>query len=102
MVDVTDQPGSVDGYVGAVEDADTTRCERAGSEWIAAGTVTNPLDEDQSYRLYVSAMDGSETRGVIQVDVPDVAGGATAEWRAAFALPEDELECVLRVERFAP
>ncbi len=102
VTDITDQPGSVEGYVGALEDAETTRCERDGSNWIASGTVTNPLDEVQSYRLYVSAMDGSDTRGVVQVDVPEVAGGDSAEWTAEFPLPDDDLTCVLRVERFAP
>lgn len=102
VTDITDQPGSVDGWVGALEDAETKTCARDGADWVASGTVTNPLDEAQSYRLYVSAMFGGDTRGLIQVDVPDVAGGASAPWRAAFPLEGDEFTCVLRVERFAP
>lgn len=102
VTDITDQPGSVEGWVGALEDAKTTTCARDGGNWVAAGTVTNPLDEAQSYRLYVSAMFGGETRGLIQVDVPDVAGGESGQWRAAFPLQGDEFTCVLRVERFAP
>lgn len=101
ITDITDQPGSVDGWVGALEDAEVTTCARDGDNWVAAGTVKNPLDEPQSYRLYVSAMAGGETRGLIQVDVPGVEGGATGDWKASFALP-GEFECVLRVERFAP
>lgn len=102
VTDVTDQPGSVDGWVGALEDADIATCARQGDEWVAAGTVTNPVDDAQSYRLYVSLIDGSETRGLIQVDVPDVAAGASGDWKAAFPLPGDNFKCVLRVERFAP
>lgn len=102
VTDITDQPGSVDGWVGALEDAEVTTCAREGDDWIAAGTVTNPLEEAQSYRLYVSLLDGADTRGLIQVDVPDVAGGAAGEWKADFPLEGDAFTCVLRVERFAP
>ena len=102
VVDITDQPGSVDGWVGALEDAHVATCARQGDEWIAAGTVTNPVEDAQSYRLYVSLLDGSETRGLVQVDVPDVAAGASGQWKAAFPLTGDDFTCVLRVERFAP
>lgn len=102
MSQITDQPGSQEGYVGALEDAKLTSCERDGANWVAQGTVTNPIDKVQSYRLYVSALSDDDTRGIIQVDVPKVAGGATAEWKASFPLDDEKLECVLRVERFAP
>jgi len=102
MSQITDQPGSQEGYVGALEDATVTSCERDGADWVAQGTVTNPIDEVQNYRLYVSALSDDDTRGIVQVDVPDVDGGATAEWKASFPLDDEKLECVLRVERFAP
>ncbi len=101
VTEITDQPGSVEGWVGALEDASTTQCARDGGNWVAAGTVTNPTDAAQSYRLYVSAMDGTQTRGLIQVDVPDVAAGASGEWKAEFPLEGEKFDCVLRVERFA-
>lgn len=101
VTDITDQPGSEEGYVGALGDAAVKRCERDGGDWIAAGTVTNPTDDAQSYRLYVSAMADDDTRGLVQVDVPPVDAGGTAQWNATFALPDDDMTCVLRVERFA-
>ncbi|MFT4051269.1 MAG: hypothetical protein QM677_03355 [Microbacterium sp.] len=100
--EITDQPGSVEGYVGALGDAEVVTCAREGGDWVVAGTVTNPLDEVQSYRIYVTVRDDDDTRGIIQVDVPDVEGEASAEWTASFPLDDESLECVLRVERFTP
>lgn len=100
VTEITDQPGSVEGFVGALEDAEVKRCERDGDGWVAAGTVDNPTDRTQSYRLYISAMADGDTRGIVQVDVASVAAGESAAWKAEFALPDNDLTCVLRVERF--
>lgn len=101
VVEIIDQPGSVDGYVGALDDSELTVCEQQGDALHVEGTVTNPESDAQDYRIYVSAMDGNETRGLVQVDVPDVASGGTANWSTDFDLSDSELTCVLRVERFA-
>lgn len=100
VVDVTDQPGSVDGYVGALDDAEIKTCSVTGDGLDVAGTVTNPEQDAQDYRIYVSALDGGDTVGLVQVDVTDVEGGETAEWETSMDLDQAELDCVLRVERF--
>lgn len=102
VVDVQAEPGSVEGYTGALEDAELARCEPSDGTLQVAGTVTNPEPETQDYRIYVSAMDGGDTAGLVQVDLTGVEAGETAEWSTEMALGEAEFECVLRVERFAP
>lgn len=97
-----DTPGSVEGFVGARKDATITQCDGDGDVVKVAGTVTNPTDDPQTYRIYVSGLNATETRGVVQIDVPDIAGGATAEWKTRMKLADTDLRCVLRVERFAP
>ncbi|GAA4919922.1 hypothetical protein GCM10025790_14900 [Nesterenkonia rhizosphaerae] len=96
-----DQPGSVEDYEGARDDAEVGACESHDGVLQVEGTVTNPESDDQDYRVYVSAMDGNETMGIIQVDITGVAGGDAAEWRTEFPLSGVDLDCVLRVERFA-
>lgn len=101
-VDVTDQQGSVEDFVGANEDATTNSCEATKSTWVSEGTVTNPEKDAQSYRLYVAFNRGKDTQGLVQVDVKSVEPGKTAEWTAEAPLKGEGLKCVLRVERFAP
>lgn len=101
-VDITDQQGSVEGFVGAIDDAEITRCESADGSWRGEGTVVNSTDSVQNYRLYVAFNKNSDTKGLVQVDIDSVAAGATAEWRAEAPLAFDDLRCVIRVERFSP
>lgn len=100
VVEISDQPGSVEGYEGAVEDAEIVSCDADGDQLSVAGTVTNPESEPRDYRIYVSATDGSETVGLVQVDVQSVAAGATEDWAAELELGAEDLHCHLRVERF--
>lgn len=100
--DITDQQGSVDDFIGALDDATVERCEAAGDGWIAAGEVTNPAEDAQSYRIYVAFMDNSNTEGLVQVDIESVAANGTATWEAEAPIGGDDLRCTLRVERFAP
>lgn len=101
VIEMPDQPGSVEDYAGALDDAEVETCESQDGALQVSGTVTNPESEDQDYRIYVSAMDSGDTMGIIQVDVTGVAGGDSAEWNTEFPLSGQGLDCVLRVERFA-
>lgn len=101
-VDITDQQGSVKGFVGANDDVTTESCEAAKNLWRSEGTVTNPEKENQSYRLYVAFNRGKDTQGLVQVDVESVKPGQKVEWKAEAPLTGDDLTCVLRAERFAP
>lgn len=100
-VDITDQQGSVEGFVGAKEDVEVERCEADGSGWISAGTVSNPTSESQDYRIYVAFNSSKDTKGLVQVDVKDLAAGASESWEASAPVQADNMKCVLRVERFA-
>lgn len=102
VTQVTNMPGSVQGYEGAAADATTTACERSGDGWRIAGTVTNSAAEPREYRIYASLLNGGDTRGLQEIQVPVVEPGATADWEATIPVAEDGLQCVLRVERFAP
>lgn len=101
-VDLTDQQGSVDGYVGALEDAQLDRCEATNDGWASAGTVTNPTDSAQSYRLYIAFNKNRDTRGLAQIDLEAVAAGSTEDWQVEAPITGEDLTCVLRVERFIP
>lgn len=101
VIEVSEQPGSVEDYVGAMEDAEVDTCSAGGSGLEVAGTVTNPESDPQDYRIFVSAMTEDDTVGLVQVDVADVAGGDTAEWETQMDLTQEDLDCVLRVERFS-
>lgn len=101
-VDVTDQQGSIEEFVGASDDAEVVRCEGVDGGWVSEGTVTNPTDAAQSYRLYVAFNENQDTQGLVQVDIVDVAAGATEQWSVEAPLTSDDLSCLLRVERFDP
>lgn len=100
VIEIQDQPGSVEGYAGALDDSEVSTCEPQGGSLQVAGTVTNPTPESQDYRIYVSAISNSDTVGLVQVDVQAVNAGETAEWSTTIAHGGEDLECVLRVERF--
>jgi hypothetical protein len=101
--DFTVHPGLADdGFAGALTDVTALECEPGeGDLWQAQGLVTNPTDADADYRIYVAFVDdANDTSGIVQADVTGVASGDGQEWEAELALPgEDDLRCVLRVER---
>ena len=102
FVDITDHQGAVEGFVGALDDTEVDRCETTTDGWITGGTVVNPTDSTQSYRLYVAFNENRETHGLVQVDLAEVPGGASEDWEAQAPVSGDNLTCVLRVERFDP
>jgi hypothetical protein len=100
-VDIQDQPGTADDFVGARKDATIDTCQVTDGKLAVKGTVTNPADSAQQYRIYVSAIDGDDTVGVAQVDVKDVKSSDSADWETNMPVNTDTVKCVLRVERFA-
>lgn len=101
ITDIEDTPGSGENLEGALADSKVATCERDGDEWKVAGTVTNPTDTKAKYRIYVSLLSGTnDTRALVQVDVEDVEPEATEDWDVDIPVAEDELSCVLRVERY--
>ncbi len=102
ITDVTDAPGSGEGFVGALADTPVETCEPADGGWRVAGTVTNPTEDPVDYRIYVSLLgaDGADTRALTQVDVDGVEPATPTEWSTDIPLDEQGLACVLRVERY--
>lgn len=98
-VDITDQQGALEDFVGALEDATVEKCEAGGDGWLSEGTVTNPTDDTLSYRIYVAFNENRDTRGLTQVDLANVAAGETVPWSVEAPIGGDNLTCVLRVER---
>ncbi|WP_197491792.1 hypothetical protein [Microbacterium sp. H83] len=102
VTDIVDTPGSGEGLVGALADAEVTTCELSDDHWEVAGTVTNSSDAAASYRIYVSLLtEGGDTRSLTQVNVDPTDPGASAEWATTVAVQDEALDCVLRVERYA-
>lgn len=102
ITDIVDTPGSGEGLVGALSDTKVTTCELGDGEWNVTGTVTNSSDAGASYRIYVSLLNETgDTRSLTQVNVDPLDPGAETEWSTAVPLDEKDLNCVLRVERYA-
>lgn len=102
VTDITDTPGSGEGLVGALADAEVKTCKLEGDHWEVAGSVTNSSDAAASYRIYVSLLaEGGDTRSLTQVDVESIDAGASADWQTSVTVDDKDLDCVLRVERYA-
>ncbi|MEV8252836.1 hypothetical protein AB0O95_02600 [Rhodoglobus sp. NPDC076762] len=101
VTDITDAPGTGENLQGALTDSTVNECKRAGDEWTVSGVVTNSTDANATYRIYVSLLNGAnDTRALTQVDVAATEPGATTDWATVIPVAEDELTCVLRVERY--
>jgi hypothetical protein len=101
ITDITDAPGTGENLQGALADSTVDECKRAGDEWTVSGSVTNSTAASVTYRIYVSLLNGAnDTRALTQVDVEATEPGATTEWSTTIPVAEDELSCVLRVERY--
>jgi hypothetical protein len=102
VVEVDVNPGTSEGYEGALEDVSDLACEQRGETWEVEGIVTNSSPSTASYRIYVSMLDGDRfTRGLLQVNVDSLDSGESTEWAGEIAVSEPELDCILRVERTA-
>lgn len=102
VTDITDAPGTGEGLVGALSDTQVTTCELADGQWAVEGTATNSSDTSATYRIYVSLLTaGGDTRSLTQVDVEPLEPGAETKWSTTVAVDEEDLNCVLRVERYA-
>ncbi len=101
ITDITDTPGSGAGLEGALSDSKVTTCELASGAWNVAGTLTNSSAVAVNYRLYVSllAADG-DTRALVQVNVDGVEPTQASPWKTQIAVADENLSCVLRVERY--
>lgn len=101
VTDITDAPGTGEDLQGALADSTVDECKRDGDDWSVKGTVTNSTDASVTYRIYVSLLNGAnDTRALTQVDVDATEPGDTADWDITIPVAEDELSCVLRVERY--
>ncbi len=92
-------PGTLANFVGAHTDVHDTTCKAAGSEWTAAGSVTNPTAAPVKYRIYVSFLNGDTTVGLAEVNIADVGPKRTERWVEDVKLTGKDLRCILRVER---
>ncbi len=103
VVDVKTQPGTAtDGFEGAKADVSDSRCESTAGKWTVTGKVTNPANAAVNYRIYMSFIDAAgATPGLLEVDVDNVAAGASADWNGSLDIGLDDLKCVPRVERVA-
>ena len=102
ITDVAHPPASGD-FVGALADVTEQTCEQEEAGWRVTGVVTNPTAASVDYRIYISLLNGSlTTRALVETELLAVAVGANATFDELVALPDDDLRCVLRVERRVP
>ena len=87
-------------FVGALVDISAHTCAQGADGWRVTGTATNPTGNSVDYRVYIGLLNGvSTTRALVETEVLNVAAGGTGEFDMLIAMPEDDLRCVLRVER---
>lgn len=97
------QPGqSTDKFVGAASDVTTDTCKQEGGSWKISGKVKNSSGSKADYRIYVALnrKGSTDTRGLLQVN-KTVEDGKSEEWSTSAVLGDDDLICILRVERIA-
>lgn len=100
VISVEIDPGTAEGFEGALADVTDHQCEPHGGAWHTSGTVTNPTDDPATYRIYTSFLSGgNDAVGVLQTDVGPVDPGESEEWEGTLNLSAGNLSCVLRVER---
>ncbi len=105
VADITDvvHPAASGEFVGALADVTAHTCSPEAGGWRVIGVVSNPTISSVDYRIFISLLNGvSTTRALVETEVLGVAGGGTGEFNTVIALPDDDLHCVLRVERRSP
>lgn len=99
IIEIAHDPASGD-FVGALDDVTDQTCEHEADGWRVAGSATNPSSDTVDYRIYISLLNGeSTTRALVESELLAVAPGASATFDELIDLPDDDLRCVLRVER---
>ena len=102
LTDVVHNPASGD-FVGALEDVTQQTCDQQTDGWHVTGKATNPTSDVVDYRIYVSLLNGeSTTRALVETELLAVAANGNAIFDVMIPIPDDDLHCVLRVERRAP
>jgi len=102
ILDTIHAPATGD-FVGALVDITNDTCERVSEGWHVTGEATNPTAAAVDYRVYISLINGATTtRALVETEILSVAPGAVGAFDTVIAMPEDNLRCVLRVERRAP
>ncbi len=102
ITDVVNTPGTGE-FVGALEDVADLTCEREDDGWRVTGTATNPTTDAVDYRIYISLLNGAAvTRALVETELLAVAASASATFDELIPLPDQDLRCVLRVERHVP
>ena len=99
ITDVANPPATGE-YVGALVDVANQTCEQISDGWQVTGVATNPTSAAVDYRIYISLLDGAgATRALVETDVLAVAPGASGAFDTLIPMPDNNLRCVLRVER---
>ena len=102
LTDVVHNPASGD-FVGALEDVTQQTCDQQADGWRVTGKATNPTGDVVDYRIYISLLNGeSTTRALVETELLAVAASADAAFDVLIPIPDNDLHCVLRVERHAP
>jgi hypothetical protein len=101
LTDIEHQPGEGK-YEGALADVTNAKCERSEGGWTATGTAKNPTKAAADYRIFISLLTAKDvTRGVVEVKLDQLGAGESTDYTQDLKVDEDDLHCVLRVERRA-
>ena len=101
LTEIVHPPASGE-FEGALTDITAQTCVQEAGGWRVTGTATNPTSSTADYRIYISLLNGeSTTRALVETEILAVAAGATGTFDELIAMPDTDLQCVLRVERRA-
>lgn len=102
ITEIIHAPGAGE-FVGALTDITNVTCVQVGEGLQVTGDATNSTSAPVDYRIYISLINGAATtRALVEAEVLAVAPGAVGSFDKLVSLSDDDLRCVLRVERRAP
>jgi hypothetical protein len=95
-------PGSVVPFRKAQDarsDVKTAGCVEASGAWTMSGSVKNPATTTTGFEIVIDFVTkpGSTVIGTSEVNVANVAPGATASWSATGARGKSEIACIVRL-----
>lgn len=95
-------PGSVVPFhraQNARSDVKAGACVHASGAWTLSGSVKNPTTAATGFQIVVDFVTkpGSTVLGTSEVNVANVAPGATASWTATGAQGKSDIGCIVRL-----
>lgn len=69
-------------------------CDSSGGVVTAEGTVRNPNQDTQSYRVAITVLDGDATKASQSFEVLDLGSNETHDWELEMPVQDGDYECI--------